>query len=261
MNDKRSLGVFAVGFFLISFISGFIYQSDAISFASPPDTTNFRKTHQEKLYQKVIDNAQVELSIVDKNVSNPDVLKSLSSAIQNKESLSSLIEKTRAVTLSHQRWQASQNARPSPVESINDSKTVEKNDTPPPMVVSPPDSPLPDSEKQYDWSLFVDGICMDGNTCAQDAVDTYDVSYISFPAGSSTLTEIAGHEFGPAGIINRFKAGDTVKVSGYGSGVYRVDSLVYVEKHQAEYNVSGRFAFQTCIGNQMVLAYSTRIGD
>lgn len=107
------------------------------------------------------------------------------------------------------------------------------------------------------WSLTADGYCADWG-CIQSSVDSSGAAYIIYP--NTGLVEIAGHNYGPAGIIARFNVGDTVQVYGNGAGLYRVTGIVWTFKGASTSDVPAGFAFQTCVGSQMKLAYATKIG-
>lgn len=109
------------------------------------------------------------------------------------------------------------------------------------------------------YALSVGGYCADGASCAQSSVDSHSLAYIAYPGWN--FTEIAGHNYGAAGIIQKFRAGDTVKVSGHGAGTYRITRIVEVAKNSTVDKVPEGFAFQTCLSgtNKMVLAYATKV--
>lgn len=109
-----------------------------------------------------------------------------------------------------------------------------------------------------DYTLNVSGYCGDGGQCAQSSVDSNPLAYIVYP--NNGLSEIAGHNYGSAYVIASFRPGTTVRVYGNGAGLYRVNSLVYVSKNVTAADVPSGFAFQTCVGSQMVLAYASKIG-
>lgn len=119
-------------------------------------------------------------------------------------------------------------------------------------------APTASAPARANYTLNVSGYCNQNQSCVQSSVDNNSLAYIVYPGGG--LTEIAGHNYGAGGVIARFQPGTTVQVNGVGAGLYRVTSLVYVSKGANTGDVPGGFAFQTCVGNRMVLAYATRIG-
>lgn len=103
------------------------------------------------------------------------------------------------------------------------------------------------------YYMYVSGYC--GNSgCAQSAVDNNVLAYIDFGTG---LYEIAGHVNSQISSLN---VGNTVRVTGSGAGLYRVTSIVWTFKGATTSDVPSGFAFQTCVGSQMKLAYAQRIG-
>ena len=103
------------------------------------------------------------------------------------------------------------------------------------------------------YYMYVSGYC--GNSgCAQSAVDNNVLAYIDFGTG---LYEIAGHVNSQISSLN---VGNTVRVTGSGAGLYQVTSIVWTFKGATTSDVPSGFAFQTCVGSQMKLAYAQRIG-
>lgn len=114
----------------------------------------------------------------------------------------------------------------------------------------------PQAAVEPDWNLAVDGYCGEWS-CIQSAVDSSDLAYIDFGIG---LVEIAGHSHGPAGVIAKMSVGDTVAVSGHGAGTYRIVSQVVVPKQTPINGVPEGMAFQTCVGDQLLLQYVESVG-
>lgn len=103
------------------------------------------------------------------------------------------------------------------------------------------------------YYMYVSGYC--GNSgCAQSAVDNNVLAYIDYGSG---LSEIAGHVNSQISSLN---VGNTVRVTGSGAGLYQVTSIVWTFKGASTSDVPSGFAFQTCVGSQMKLAYAQRIG-
>lgn len=107
------------------------------------------------------------------------------------------------------------------------------------------------------WSLSVSGYCADWS-CIQSSVDSNGAAYIVYPG--TGLVEIAGHNYGSAGIIANFQPGQTVSITGNGAGLYQITGVVWTFKGATTADVPAGFAFQTCVGSQMKLAYATKIG-
>lgn len=103
------------------------------------------------------------------------------------------------------------------------------------------------------YYMYVSGYCGDSG-CAQSAVDNNALAYIDYGTG---LYEIAGHVNSQISSLN---VGNTVRVTGSGAGLYQVTSIVWTFKGASTSDVPSGFAFQTCVGSQMKLAYAQRIG-
>ena len=108
-----------------------------------------------------------------------------------------------------------------------------------------------------DYALDVPGYCGGGWDCAQAAVNSMSLSYVYYAPNFSI---IAGHNYGPAGVIANFRPGTVVKVSGNGAGLYRVTHTHWMQYTTDYQQVHGAFAFQTCVGDQILHAYAERIG-
>jgi hypothetical protein len=102
--------------------------------------------------------------------------------------------------------------------------------------------------------------CSD-SACAQSAVDAGGAAYIDYSGSGSGsgFSEIAGHSGGAAGLIASFAPGQTVRTTGALPGLWRITGLSDIPLN-ARAIPSGGFAFQTCVGNVLRLAYATRIG-
>lgn len=98
----------------------------------------------------------------------------------------------------------------------------------------------------YDYTLDVPGYCGGGWDCAQAAVNSMSLSYVYYAPNFSI---IAGHNYGPAGVIANFRPGTVVKVSGNGAGLYRVTHTHWMQYTTDYQQVHGAFAFQTCVGD------------
>lgn len=109
----------------------------------------------------------------------------------------------------------------------------------------------------YDYALDVPGYCGGGWDCAQTAVNSMSLSYVYYAPNFSI---IAGHNYGPAGVIANFRPGTVVKVTGNGAGLYRVTHTHWMQYTTDYQQVHGAFAFQTCVGDQILHAYAERIG-
>lgn len=109
----------------------------------------------------------------------------------------------------------------------------------------------------YDYALDVPGYCGGGWDCAQAAVNSMSLSYVYYAPNFSI---IAGHNYGPAGVIANFRPGTVVKVTGNGAGLYRVTHTHWMQYTTDYQQVHGAFAFQTCVGDQILHAYAERIG-
>lgn len=109
----------------------------------------------------------------------------------------------------------------------------------------------------YDYALDVPGYCGGGWDCAQAAVNSMSLSYVYYAPNFSI---IAGHNYGPAGVIANFRPGTVVKVTGNGAGLYRVTHTHWMQYTTDYQQVHGTFAFQTCVGDQILHAYAERIG-
>lgn len=109
----------------------------------------------------------------------------------------------------------------------------------------------------YDYTLDVPGYCGGGWDCAQAAVNSMSLSYVYYAPNFSI---IAGHNYGPAGAIANFRPGTVVKVTGNGAGLYRVTHTHWMQYTTDYQQVHGAFAFQTCVGDQILHAYAERIG-
>lgn len=109
----------------------------------------------------------------------------------------------------------------------------------------------------YDYALDVPGYCGGGWDCAQTAVNSMSLSYVYYAPNFSI---IAGHNYGPAGVIANFHPGTVVKVTGNGAGLYRVTHTHWMQYTTDYQQVHGAFAFQTCVGDQILHAYAERIG-
>lgn len=109
----------------------------------------------------------------------------------------------------------------------------------------------------YDYALDVPGYCGGGWDCAQAAVNSMSLSYVYYAPNFSI---IAGHNYGPAGVIANFRPGTVVKVTGNGVGLYRVTHTHWMQYTTDYQQVHGTFAFQTCVGYQILHAYAERIG-
>lgn len=109
----------------------------------------------------------------------------------------------------------------------------------------------------YDYALDVPGYCGGGWDCAQAAVNSMSLSYVYYAPNFSI---IAGHNYGPAGVIANFHPGTVVKVTGNGAGLYRVTHTHWMQYTTDYQQVHGAFAFQTCVGDQILHAYAERIG-
>ena len=109
----------------------------------------------------------------------------------------------------------------------------------------------------YDYALDVPGYCGGGWDCAQAAVNSMSLSYVYYAPNFSI---IAGHNYGPAGVIANFSPGTVVKVTGNGAGLYRVTHTHWMQYTTDYQQVHGAFAFQTCVGDQILHAYAERIG-
>ncbi len=107
------------------------------------------------------------------------------------------------------------------------------------------------------YTLNVSGYCGE-SSCVQSVVDNNPVAYIDYAGWG--LSEIAGHNYGAAGIIANFQPGQTVRVYGTGAGLYQITSVVWTFKGASVTDVPSGFAFQTCVGSKMKLAYATKIG-
>ena len=83
------------------------------------------------------------------------------------------------------------------------------------------------------------------------------LSYVYYAPNFSI---IAGHNYGPAGVIANFRPGTVVKVTGNGAGLYRVTRTHWMQYTTDYQQVHGTFAFQTCVGDQILHAYAERIG-
>jgi hypothetical protein len=104
-----------------------------------------------------------------------------------------------------------------------------------------------------EWYLDVGGYCGEGGNCAQAAVDGNDVARIDYPGYG--FSEIAGHNYGSAGQIAGYSVGDVVHAGG---ATYRITGIQYLPKGS---NVPhAGFAFQTCVGDQLMLAWAEQIG-
>ena len=104
------------------------------------------------------------------------------------------------------------------------------------------------------WRINVTGFCGDPS-CAQAVVDTYDFSYIDYGTGFQT---VAGHDWGPAGIIQQMNVGDLVTISGTFSGAYRITHVDYVPEGATTLDVAPGLALQTCMGDgSMTIKYLT----
>lgn len=105
-------------------------------------------------------------------------------------------------------------------------------------------------------SIIVTSSC-ESDDC-QSTVDLSPVSLITYP--DADLTEFAGHNTGPASTIQTYEVGDTVRVWGYGAGVYRITQIVNTTKGATTDDVPSGLAFQTCLDDvNMRLAYATKI--
>ena len=109
----------------------------------------------------------------------------------------------------------------------------------------------------YYYTLDVPGYCGGGWDCAQAAVNSMSLSYVYYAPNFSI---IAGHNYGPAGVIANFHPGTVVKVTGNGAGLYRVTHTHWMQYTTDYQQVHGVFAFQTCVGDQILHAYAERIG-
>ena len=108
-----------------------------------------------------------------------------------------------------------------------------------------------------DYTLYVPGFCGE-ESCVQSSVDSTSIALISIPWAGLTL--VAGHSYGPAGIVANFTPGDTVRVDGNAAGLYRVTSTMSVPYGTNSSQIPSGFAFQTCVGNMLYLVYATQIG-
>lgn len=95
---------------------------------------------------------------------------------------------------------------------------------------------------------------------AQGCVNSYSITAIDYTPWGGPFW-VGGHVGGAAGVINSFKVGDTVVVSGAGAGTYKVTGITWIPKvsGQSASSLGGGFAFQTCDGNQMRIVYATRV--
>ena len=141
--------------------------------------------------------------------------------------------------------------RPAPLSSKQDSAP---NDHALPR--SPQESSV-SQEIGYDYLLNVPGYCGGGWECAQEAVNSTTLSYVYYAPNFSI---IAGHNYGPAGVIANFTPGTIVKVTGNGAGLYRITHTHWMSYSTDVQKVYGQFAFQTCVGSQILHAYAERIG-
>ncbi len=109
------------------------------------------------------------------------------------------------------------------------------------------------------YSLNADGYC--GSTsCIQSSVDRSNLSYIDYRKMGVNLQVFAGHNYKSSGVtIAKLRTGDTVKVSGNGSGTYKVTRIVEVAKGSSTAAVPKGVAFQTCVGNKLRLVYVSKV--
>mgnify|MGYP001006739872 CR=1 FL=1 len=143
------------------------------------------------------------------------------------------------------------NSLPAPLPSERDS--TPNNQT---LPRSPQESSV-SQETGYDYLLNVPGYCGGGWECAQEAVNSTTLSYVYY---SPNFSIIAGHNYGPAGVIANFTPGTIVKVTGNGAGLYRITRTHWMSYSTDVQKVYGQFAFQTCVGSQILHAYAERIG-
>ena len=101
-------------------------------------------------------------------------------------------------------------------------------------------------------SLYVSGYCGSPD-CAQSSVDSYEITLIDYTTG---LLTIAGHNYGPAGVIATLGHGSVVSLDGVVSGIHRVVETRYVGMYDTTESLRAGLALQTCVdGSTMVIHY------